>query len=573
MRPLSDTVLVYWYYAGCLKSRKEDTMERFWTYDSESDRYIPTEAEPFTAFPTILNLERKLVYCRYHHSWESIRCTGKNMVKSSCGRTFSRPFLKDYSDFIYGYKLTEHDGVYKITVYFQIAGTNIKKTFEEHYAIDTKKRDPFRIIFKNEQCMNTTDDDIFSTGSYKWSKMKFADFDKILCDEVTDAIIDDMGERYRSRFGIKPTISSNLKGFPLILGYMRSPFNVNFFRISEHWSLELKSEKFSSSPLCISPDAENLMFESMGVRPTRTLRKIYQKNPKAIICYAAAQYLGFTDVNILQKSMRWEFYNLVNFIHFPIRNYFLRTLEAFTRDMLRLSDQQTVWNSLVRTMKLRSYNSREPVHASPETDFDDIPIPWSCDLDNSMKRFVDDGLKMYADCSRFLTEREKRMILKEGFNKYVHDFLVNRWLRTESDRKKLNMNQNVHFRIEQKFLDLEYKTGSDFQMDPKTNERKPVPDNDRWCFYVARDSNTLTKIGSEMYNCVGSYKSAVYSRLSTIVYAMYKGLYRICIELAPDFSVRQAYASHNRMLSLSELRAYNEWCREKNIPTIVAEAS
>ena len=68
---------------------------------------------------------------------------------------------------------------------------------------------------------------------------------------------------------------------------------------------------------------------------------------------------------------------------------------------------------------------------------------------------------------------------------------------TELERRKLCGEQNIRFNLEQCFLDLEYKTGNDF--------------------------------------C-----KAVYNRTSTIVYAMFKGVCRICIELKPDFSVRQA---------------------------------
>ncbi len=144
---------------------------------------------------------------------------------------------------------------------------------------------------------------------------------------------------------------------------------------------------------------------------------------------------------------------------------------------------------------------------------------------------------------------------------------------TECERRKLCGEKNIRFNLEQCFLDLEYKTGNDFCVDPETNERMPVPDRDRWCFYVARDSFTLTKIGSEMYNCVGSYKKAVCNRSSTIVYAMFKGVCRICIELKADFSVRQAFGPPNTKLDAHELQAYNEWCAKKNIPRVAAAAS
>ena len=180
-------------------------------------------------------------------------------------------------------------------------------------------------------------------------------------------------------------------------------------------------------------------------------------------------------------------------------------------------------------------------------------------------------------CSPHLSEREKRQILSEGFNRYTHDFLmrrnnalaediaIERRRRADAAEIQKAAEHNVQFNLGQQFLNLEYKAGEAFKINSK-KERVPVPDEERYCFYVAKDSLTLKIIGSEMRSCVGwGYAEAVRERRATIVYAMYKGKYKICIEVTPDFTIRQAFGPCNSELDGEAFKAYSEWCQEKHI--------
>lgn len=173
---------------------------------------------------------------------------------------------------------------------------------------------------------------------------------------------------------------------------------------------------------------------------------------------------------------------------------------------------------------------------------------------------------MYLGCSEALSIREKRQFLSEGFNKFTHDFLLRRHdaagrIAVIEDAKK----HNETFIIEQRFLNLEYKAGEAFKTNAR-KEREPVPDKKRYCFFVAKDSMTLKIIGSEMSNCVGwGYAEAVLNRLATIVYAMHEGKYKICIEVTPNFTIRQAFGPHNHELEGEAFEAYSEWCKENHI--------
>ena len=185
-------------------------------------------------------------------------------------------------------------------------------------------------------------------------------------------------------------------------------------------------------------------------------------------------------------------------------SYGVRTpLRTFVQDMLTIADQKTVWNSIERTVRI--------FNAGDEDD----------------RRNTTDGINMYPLAAEILTDREKREIMREGFNNYTHDFFLRR-------QDEIRRNRIIA--------------------------------EERWCFYVARDSHTLKRIGSEMDNCVGwGYSKAVRQRKATIVYAMHKNKYKICIEVTPDFSVRQAFGPRNSILGGEAFEAYSEWCKEKHI--------
>lgn len=186
----------------------------------------------------------------------------------------------------------------------------------------------------------------------------------------------------------------------------------------------------------------------------KIIRKFYQINPYTIIPYAAIKDLGFTDVNLLQKSITVDFYQFFNYFQISFTNgeinYQIRTsLKQFTTDMFTISNQKTVWNSLKRTINI---------------------------FTTATKIKETDGINMYRGCSEHLTDREKRDIMKEGFNSYTHDFLIRRSNEISRElalSEKSKVEENVQFTLEKQFLDLEYKCGDDFVLDKKNRRQNP----------------------------------------------------------------------------------------------------
>lgn len=523
-------------------------MNRYWAFNAQTNAYAPAEVEPLSVFPTIVDAKRMAVFCRKHRRWERVAAFSRNVLTAGCGKRYAGPFTADNTTFTYGYDITRRRNSYHIIVRSQLVATDRRRLVESRFELDTAHKKLYRdnrAVFEPE------------------------DIGGMLCKEAAAQILDELGERYRAAYGIKPGVASQLSGLSVILGYLLCPFNVNFYRIARHWGLNPYDKDFSSLSSGDTPTAENEMFASLGIRATKAIRKLYQKTPWSVVCYAAAKDLGFTDVNILRRSVTAEFYkflsdSLISFgggdITYTVRDSLLR----FAADLLALCDQRTVWNSIERTARFHAHADAD-AHAHAH-----------------IQSVVTDGIQMYGGLADFLTDREKKDIMREGFNQYTHDFLLRRNTALCDERVAAhNAEREIQraeraaeearldlepFPIESRFLELEYKSGKAFYTDKTTGERRPVPDEDRWCFYVAHDGRTLKTIGSEMHNCVGwGYRDAVRRRRATIVYAMHKGKYKICIEVTPSFSVRQAFGPGNSELAGEAFEAYSEWCREKRI--------
>ncbi|MBO4319152.1 MAG: PcfJ domain-containing protein [Treponema sp.] len=486
-------------------------MIKYWVYNQTIDGFIESECQPCPVTPTILDCKKRLVFCHLHKTWEKISGIQDNAIKSECGTLMRKPFIKEYAEFIYGYEILNTGGIYYITVLSQISSTNGIKTSEQYMRIDP---------FKKE----ITCDGIFLRN--------IETAENILCKEVIDTIIDDIREKYKIKFGIKPETSTKLSGLTLLFAFIKCPYNLNFFMIAHYWDINTDDYNFTELSHGACPDAQSWMLKTMNITPTRKLKKMYIDEPKSIVYYAAAHFLGFTDVNLLQKSTSENFRFLIDYftIRFPLEKTGSRMegLKTFTKDMLEFNSQINVWNSLTKIARL--YRSSDGI-------------------------YVTDGIRLYSKSSPYITKKEKFMIMKQGFNRNIHDFLVNSY----QDIFNKTIRRNVKFNIEQYYLDLESIIVSDCLQTANSDDGK-------WNFLVAKDSETLRTIGSQMHNCVASYTESVIKRLSTIIYATNKRKFKICIEIAPNMVIRQAYGPCNQKLSGDSLNIFNLWCHQKNLP-------
>ena len=279
-------------------------MNKYWGYDIRKNAYKPVNEPSLSVFPTIVNMKEKTVFCRLHKSWENIAAFQQNVLKAGCGKLYAGPFTMDESFFNYSFAIDKKGKNWFINVKSQTVATNKRRIFENTYEVNMERKR----LFKN--------------GSAIFER---EDISGALCKEITQQILDDMGATYKKDFGICPTVSSKLGGLNVILGYMLSPFNVNFYIIAQHWGLNPYDPDFAALSSGNTPTAENEMFDSLGIKPTKSIRKLYQKFPQSVICYATAKDMGFSDVNLLQKSPSSSFLCFLEVFYDFIcwRRYFL----------------------------------------------------------------------------------------------------------------------------------------------------------------------------------------------------------------------------------------------------------
>ncbi|MCR5400481.1 MAG: PcfJ domain-containing protein [Treponema sp.] len=514
------------------------SLSPFWALNIQTGKIEPANQEPLSVFPTIVNSHNYTVWCKRCKCWEKILGFQKNLLKSQCGQIFSGPFISEKSTVTYGYVIGQKGDDYSIKIKNIFTSTQSRKSYENIYELrlSTKR------FYRNGQTI-----------------IKSEDVNVGLSESLSQVIENIMAEKYKRMFGIKPTVSSKLCGFQRLVGYMLCPFNVNFYQICQHWGLNPYDKNFTSLSSGNSPTAENEMFQCLGLKASKSIRKLYQEKPYSVVCYSVLKDLGITDVNIQQKSATETFYSfiksfMISFaggeISYPLRD----NLKCFCQDILEINgnNQKALWNCLERTASYRIGNGLAgELHAD---------------------QIIADSLNSYPACREQLENSEKLDILHEGFNNYTHDFLVRR---IHQERLYNNNNPSyssmelITFEIESQFLDLEYKCGENFKKCTGSNGKEEyirVEDKNRYCFYVARDNLELKHIGAAMNNCVGwGYTNSVAKRKCTIVYAKYRGKFRICIEVSPDFHIRQALGPCNQPLDGDALEAYHEWCKNKNI--------
>ena len=241
-------------------------LNQFWRYNSQDNNYVVSNSEPMSVFPTIVRPKEKIVYCRNCHRWEYILSFKDNTLKTQCGRIYSGPFALENSIINYGYNILNINNTYKINIKSQSVEIGNHRRFEDNFTLDLTKK----ILYKENKPVYES-----------------IDVRKNLCPEITNQIMDEMGSQYKQQYGIAPTIASKLKGFSLLIGYMVSPFNINFYKISQHWGLNPYDENFISLSSGNSPSAEREMFECLNIKPSKSIRKLYQEMPQSVITYAA----------------------------------------------------------------------------------------------------------------------------------------------------------------------------------------------------------------------------------------------------------------------------------------------
>lgn len=361
---------------------------------------------------------------------------------------------------------------------------------------------------------------VSKTGSGPYSRGYWTDkTDLEIPENISDFVIDALRESTRAWTGIYPTITWEQHGKQAIFAYMSHPFDWNvtalrsFLGTEAYQKLFPREQRDNFHPLC----------EYLSIHPTKSLRRAYAKNPYAIIWHVLLRGLGFEDLNIIQKF--YAFDKSIAGVPFSAAYFWKGKAAISSRNDARID-----WASLEYYLRWVKKNKGQRM------------------MENELYRLAKKGIsqEMSDTLSQFtqyevaLPKSLRRMLLKRGLTKEVHDRISEAVLELNPDTR----NRILSYPPEDHAL--EYQIG-DYE------------------FRLVKQTRDLTVIGNAMHNCVASYRSDVLRRYSLILTAKKDGNYVICIELDAGHRLYQAYGPHNYRLRGDDLLACRKWVEICNI--------
>lgn len=151
--------------------------------------------------------------------------------------------------------------------------------------------------------------------------------------------------------------------------------------------------------------------------------------------------------------------------------------------------------------------------------------------------FFADSIYMFQQYFPDIPEDILLEIYRNGLTDYYHDVL-----------------SNIGLQIEEKNVEFEY-----------TKQQKSLEDEiDGYSFKLPVDYNKLKELGTELHNCVSSYKNRVIQKNCTIVYAQKDGTARICIEIRED-QIHQQRIDYNQDPKGPDLAVMEEYQKRHNL--------
>lgn len=359
-----------------------------------------------------------------------------------------------------------------------------------------------------------------------------------IINQELEAVTEKLVQTY---VGKKILVNKDLyHGLDLLMAAANFPYEVNVTDAAKRMGF-LDSIKTENPWLeRDNPNVFNALCEKLDLPIFTEFRKLFDLNPLVLVWYKHLHDMGFRDINIIsdilklfyksynsreyeeykQLSQRWAPFEqrkeimqklpTIFFIYLNKYDVFKENENSFIffcEHSIELRGERATWRALNRGKDL-DYQERE-------------------DIAKMFRRY-------YFD----LKPEEKKMVLKQGFTKQVHDTLS----------KIVNNLKNKNFVF------------------TYTEAQKLLEDEiDGYRFLLPPDSYTMHTVGSAMHNCVFSYWERVLEGACTIVYAMLNDEYKACIEINDKRAIIQARSDYNGPLDEETLKVFKKWVKKNTL--------
>lgn len=337
---------------------------------------------------------------------------------------------------------------------------------------------------------------------------------------VVDAAMETLRDSTKAIYGIKPTIITKFEGVEKICAYVERPFDINIILLKNFFA---DFGDFDRIFPYESTDNYKIICRLLEIKPPRSLRKAYAKNPYAIIWYMIFKQLGVKDINFMQK-----FFLLDECI----------TVMPLDEFRFRVKSKEVIKMKYSVRWQAFEYFCKFMIKNKGEKFFMNWLYKFSAKENLTQNQI--DTIQMFYKRENQISPELQEKLWKDGLTTHVHDMMS--W----EVRESLKYLKNVRLIFAPEILKYEAIING-------------------YEFKLVRDTKTLYFVSLELENCVMSYHDRFLTQESIIVVVIKNKKYVACIEIQGKNSVVQALGVRNRQLEGELLFVFELWTAWKNL--------
>ena len=375
---------------------------------------------------------------------------------------------------------------------------------------------------------------------------------------VAKAVIEVLKDDAEKRFGIRPSTFSGLEGRDKLHAFVERPLDLNSALLRPYF------KDFDKNFPVTSTDNFHPFCQHLGIHPPKSLRRLYQKNPVALIEYRALIELGFRDYNHMrillayprignidfsEHCASWERGTSYTRYSFPFlaneQDTPTELVEAPQKrktpsgggDRITQDEIDMLLNGMVSPSRdCRDYTAWERLYGFVHFFLSRRGEAWTARYLTTLahsgwNRWCDDMCSMMEQYGHKFSEEVKGAFARYGFAESVHARMV----------MELNCMKYIHHAIrytkEERWLECDIG-GYAFRLFPNTD--------------------VMLQVGREMNNCIASYMNRALQKDCTLLFVQKDRRTYACIE-ARGIQVMQALGPHNHQLQGDALSAVRIW--------------
>lgn len=388
---------------------------------------------------------------------------------------------------------------------------------------------------------------VFNTSIYNFSKNANQDINTIkensekIRTVIVNFALDILEENYKIRSNATETD---------IYALLFRPFDLNCYKMQGYFG------KMTFVPWDIK-NAYHLFCKELNISPPKSLKKIYAKNPYAIIMYRTLLELGFTDYNLMLPFFDDVKIFKVNFRDSNKFNFPFLSSEGKIEDDIynEFQNKYSCEGDVITQAEIDRLISGADAFYTNYSDWNELSFFAKWFIEEKDERFAAHRLLKYSktelkgwemDILSMLYQRYKdlsvevrQMYIKKEFSYVLHNKLIE------------ECNQLDYGHQEIIYTDFEKKWECEIN---------------GYTFKLPKYTDDIVFVGRKLHNCVASYIKEVMKNRCTIIALWKNNIPIACIEVTISRNkVNQALGDHNKILSGDVLHIVSFWMEKMSL--------